>query len=200
MATEIEVGEILAAAMPLYANYKVPSKADGVILAKAWHKVVGHLDRDTLQAAMLDAVTRTEFFPTPMLVLDRAVALKAPPSVSGEEAWGLVLAEVKRGVGYPYQGQHPADPPRMQTTITDPHILAALEVVGGWKVLHSTTDEEDISHRARFAKAYEARVKRGREELKELPAVTAARLQPALDALRQRLTAPGAAVAGGEGR
>ena len=193
MATEKEVGIILTTAMPLYANYHPPVGADAAVLVKAWHKVVGHLDRDTLQAAMLDAVTRTEFFPTPMLVLDRAVALKALPAISSGEAWGLVMADVRRGVGYPWLSE-PASG-RAQPTV-DEAAQKAVEAIGGWKMLAVSTDEDDITHRARFAAAYDAIVKRGREELKELPAVTAARLQPAVRAVAQRLTASRAAQAG----
>src|SRR5690349_4726909 len=90
MATIPEVSKALTTVMPLFANYKPPSEADGLVLARAWHSVIGHLDAETISAALRVAVTRTEFFPTPKLVLECAVGLTAPPQRTGLEAWGQV--------------------------------------------------------------------------------------------------------------
>lgn len=170
--TEHETAKLLAIAAPYYQNFK-PTKAEIEVIVKAWHRQVGHLDYALGEAAMLDACSRCkQFMPTPADFLESYERITAAPSLPAAEAWALVMAEVRRGVGYPYAGV-PDEP--TTTTITDPVILRCVKAVGGWRGLQMSTAEQDISHRAQFIRAYEAIRKAEREQARELPAVTEAR-------------------------
>jgi hypothetical protein len=178
MATEREVGEVLAVAMPLFANYKPPSNdAASAMLTRAWLTVVGHLPVAILRAAMLDAVTRTEFFPTPKLVLDCATALQAPALPrSGLDAWGDVVAAIaKHGYYHPPAGGALTFTAGNYEWDFDDPIVGRLVASLGWAYLcHS---EDAMADRAHFVKAYEQMRDRAHEEQKQLPGVRAAREQ-----------------------
>lgn len=168
MANEAEVGKALASAMPLYANYHPP--ADDLALSaltSAWHNVVGHLEPDVLQAAMTAAATRTQFFPTPSLVLECATELTVGPLKSGAEAWGELQAAIQE-----HHWNHPPDGAQAQMvtnyfwTFSDPAIGKVVKALG-WANL--CLSENQMSDRSQFIRAYEVECARARETAKIQP-------------------------------
>ena len=90
-------------------------------------------------------------FPTIAHLREAAESIVAGEQLTGLDAWGMVMADVRRGVGYPYAGT-PDNP--VQSAITDPVILRCVQSVGGWGHLQRSTDEQDISNRSQFILAY----------------------------------------------
>jgi hypothetical protein len=154
VTTEKEVGRLVAAMMPLFANYRMPaSPEDAQVLYRSWHMMVGHLDTDVLAAAFRVAAGKSEFFPTPALVLDCAVALTVAPKRSGTDAWGDVQAAIrKHGFYHPPGGASVLAVGGYEWHFDDVlagEIVAAL----GWGYLCMSEDE--MADRAHFIKAYE---------------------------------------------
>lgn len=168
---ENEVGKLLAIAMPYYQTFK-PTKNEMMVLVKAWARQVGHMDYTVGEAAMVDACSRCKFFPTPADVLESVEKITMTPLLTGAESWALVMADVRRGVGYPYAGEALNAP---QTCITDKTILRCVEAVGGWRGLQVATTDQDISNRSQFIRAYESISKTQREYDRMLPQVKSVR-------------------------
>jgi hypothetical protein len=168
---ENEVAKLLAIAMPYYQTFK-PTKNEMIVVVKAWARQVGHLDYSTGEAAMVDACSRCKFFPTPADVLESVEKITTTPYMTGAEAWAMVMADVRRGVGYPYAGEAINAP---QTRITDKTILRCVEAVGGWRGLQVSTSEQDISNRSQFIRAYESISKTQRDYDRMLPQVKSVR-------------------------
>ena len=111
MASRAEVYKALLTMTPLFAHYKQPTTDDErAILTNAWHAMVGHLDAATFQAALQLVATRSEFFPTPALVLGAVAELTTTPQRSGDDAWGDVKAAIaEHGVYHPPDGAQYGD-------------------------------------------------------------------------------------------
>lgn len=195
MATEVDIVRVftfLTSAYPSFAaapandEYGIPGTLD------IYREALADIDYDVLKAAAKKCLADCRFFPTIAELRQAAAALTTPPSTSGVEAWGLVMSEVRRGVGYPLQVP-------VECGITDPLILRSVESVGGWKLLQRSTNQEDIAHRARFVEVYETLLARQRDDARQMPEVrqmTAARHAEASALLKQtaaRLTAGGRA-------
>lgn len=179
--TELETAKLIGIAAPYYQSFK-PTKDDMRVLVVAWHRQVGHLDYQVAEAAMLDVCSRSKFFPTPAEILESVARITEPEHLTALEAWALVQADVRRGVGYPYAGV--CDDP-IQTTITDSNILAAVRAVGGWGLLQRATTEQDISNRSQFIACYNQLVARTQSEARTLPAVLQARQLHQANRVRQ---------------
>lgn len=203
MATKAEVGRALAATMPLFANFRAPaSAADMDVLVSAWLGMVGHLDAATFQAALQLVATRSEFFPTPVLVLAAVTELTAAPARTGDEAWGDVKAAIaQHGVYHPPDGAQYGDFRNYFWEFPDP-LVGELVKDYGWTYLCQSEDE--MADRAHFRKAYEMKQQRAREQARLTPDLLAFQEQhrPALPPpTRQREAARLlAAVATGLGR
>lgn len=169
--TENEVAKLLAVATPYYQTFK-PTKNEMMVLVKAWSRMIGHLDYATGEAAILDACSRCKFFPTPAEVLESVEKIVDDPFLTGAEAWAMVMADVRRGVGYPYAGEAINAP---QTRIKDRLILRCVDAVGGWRNLQVSTSEQDISNRSQFIRAYESISRTQREYERMLPQVKSVR-------------------------
>ena len=164
MATPDEVLKSLMVIMPLFANYHPPETDEAVHTLKvAWHRQVGHMDKELLNLALADAAGQSEFFPTPMRVLESAARITQPEMRTGEEAWGDVLKAVGE-FGYLHE-------PGTTWTFKDPLTLAVVNQLG-WRRLCL---EEDDTLEWQFIHAYKALAERGAREARELPAVTEAR-------------------------
>lgn len=193
MATAIDVTRIftfLSSAYPNFApaaaneEYGIPGTLD------IYREALADLDYDVLKAAARKCLADCRFFPTIAELRQAAATIVAPPSASGVEAWGLVMREVRRGVGYPLDIPVPC-------AITDALILRAVDAIGGWKMLQRSTNQEDIAHRARFVEVYETLLERQASDARQMPEVrqiAAARQAEAAALLKQtaaRLTAGG---------
>ena len=203
MATKQEVGRALAATMPLFANYKPPRPdPDGRgsqemdALVAAWLPMVGHLDAATFQAALQLVATRSEFFPTPALVLAAAQELTTAPQRTGADAWGDVVAAIaKHGVYHPPGGVQVLAVAGDVWDFDDP-IVAKLVRAFGWRDL--CMSENAVADRARFIPAYEQEQQREREQARLTPALAAfqAEQRAALPAPAERRQAAARLMAG----
>ena len=159
----------------------------------AFWEVLRDLDGDIFKAACIKVSTDCEWVSVKAL-RDAAAQISLPAQMSGLEAWGMVIAEVRRGVGYPYAGGNAVNAP--QTSITDPLIMRCVESVGGWRALQLSTSEQDISNRSQFIRAYESLAGRYHNEMKQTPHVKAAMQERGsligntLAALAKKLSAP----------
>lgn len=139
-----------------------------------YFKMLGDLDYATMEQAVFKVITdfKADYgnkFPTIAHIREAAAALTAGQFPNGEQAWGMVMAEVRRGVGYPYAGGPGTT--HVATTITDPAILESVIAIGGWRLLQESTLEQDIANRARFVKCYEQMASRRAELERQLPQV-----------------------------
>lgn len=192
MATEQEVGRALAVVMPLFSNYKPPrpndpndprkGSAEMDALVKAWHMVIGHLEPDVLSGALRAAVTRTQFFPTPSLVLECAVELTSAPKRTGLDAWGDVKRAIaEHGSYHPPNGVSVLAVGGYAWTFEDAlvgKVVAAL----GWRTL--CMSENEMADRARFVDAYEQEQRRSGERERLTPDLIAFQGRKQQEALR----------------
>lgn len=154
MATKPEVYKALLTVTPLFAHYKMPTSDDErAALTNSWHMMVGHLDIETLAAAFRVAAGKSEFFPTPALVLECAVSLTTTPQRTGDDAWGDVQRAIKaHGFYHPPGNVAVLAVGSYEWHFDDP--LVERVVAGlGWRYLcHS---EDEMADRAHFRKDYE---------------------------------------------
>jgi len=169
MATEREVGRLITAVMPLFANYKPPANDDDALaLVKAWHMVIGHLEPDVLSGALRAAVTRTQFFPTPSLVLECAVELTTAPKRTGLEAWNEVQQAIaEHGVYHPPNGAQYGDFKNDYWTFSDPLLNKLVDGPKAWVEL--CMSENQIADRARIIDSYEKAQQRAGEQARLTP-------------------------------
>lgn len=155
MATKPEVYKALLAVTPLFPHYKPPADDEArAILTNSWHMMVGHLENDVLMAAFKVAAGKSEFFPTPALVLECAVSLTTPDKRSGADAWGDVVRAINEHHSYhpPDTDGGALDATNYRWSFTDK--IAGKIVNGmGWLYLCMSTDQ--MADRAHFIKGYE---------------------------------------------
>ena len=156
MSTVLEVEKILTGAMALYPGFKLQVEPGD--FAAAWHRHVGHLPAETLQAAMDRAVRGSEFFPSVHEVLKAAGQIAAGAPKTGMEAWAeLEEALSKYGYYCPPDGGTPDGTDNWQVRkvwhFSDPLIARLIPALGGWCALSES--KNIVSDRAQFIKAYE---------------------------------------------
>lgn len=158
-----EFTKAFAVLQSYFPDTKLPKETAG-----AYYLALADIPGDVFLDAVMKCVASCKFWPKVAELREAAETLMFPEKSSGLEAWGLVVSEVRRGVGYPYAGT-PINP--VQTTITDPVILACVRAVGGWTALQVSTNDEDISNRSQFVKCYEQMATRQHELNRQLPQV-----------------------------
>lgn len=126
-----------------------------------YRMAVGHLDKDTLAAAVLHVVQTHEYptFPKPAVLLAAALSIRGQGSRTGLEAWGDVeLALRQHGDYHPPRGYvgHALrlSRTRYEWEFSDPLILPIVNAIG-WSVLCRADDLSN--YQARFIRAYEAK-------------------------------------------
>ena len=175
MATKAEVGKALAATMPLFANYKPPrpnpdgkGSAEMDALVNAWLGMVAHLDAATFQAALQLVATRSEFFPTPALVLAAVTELTTMPARTGLEAWNEVRRAIaEHGVYHPPGGAQYGEFRNYQWDFSDPLVSRLIDGAKAWAEL--CLSENEIADRARFIDAYDKLQVRERDKARLTP-------------------------------
>ena len=185
MATEREVGRALAATMPGIPSFKPPASAEEMdVLVRAYHRQLGHLDAETVQAAFDLAASRSEFMPSAGTVLAAATELTTRPQRSGDDAWGDVKAAIaEHGVYHPPDGAQYGDFRNYFWEFKDP-LVGKLVKALGWTYLCQSEDE--MADRAHFRKSYEVEQARARDEARLTPALAAFQAEQ-----RAALPAPG---------
>lgn len=184
MATKPEVYKALLTVTPLFAHYKMPTTdEDRAALTNSWHMMVGHLEADVLTAAFRVAAGKSEFFPTPALVLECAVSLTTTPQRTGDDAWGDVQRAIKEhGFYHPPGNVAVLAVGSYEWHFDDP--LVERVVAGlGWRYLcHS---EDEMADRAHFRKDYETLQARALADARLTPDLLAFQAQK-----REALPAP----------
>ncbi len=108
---------------------------------RIWHKLLAEVPAPVFMAVIEQVLLEETFFPTVSALYERARKLILPPELSGEEVWGLVLAEMSRvggSYGTPeFPGNHA--------------LLEAVRAIG-WRDICFTA-EPDIT-RAQLREAY----------------------------------------------
>lgn len=169
MATKPEVYKALLAVTPLFPHYKPPADDEArAILTNSWHMMVGHLEPDVLSGALRAAVTRTQFFPTPSLVLECAVELTTAPKRTGLEAWNEVQQAIaEHGVYHPPNGAQYGDFKNDYWTFSDPLLNKLVDGPKAWVEL--CMSENQIADRARIIDSYEKAQQRAGEQARLTP-------------------------------
>lgn len=138
---------VLATAFP---NSGVTSKTFQVYAG-----MLKDLDADVFAAALEQAANGSKFFPSIAEIRDRADAITTPTQLTEADAWGQVMAAIRK-VGF--YGQPVFD---------NPIVTRAVEIMD-WRTL--CTSENVIADRAHFMKIYGQLAHRELEDAKLLPA------------------------------
>ena len=164
MATDFEIKRIwalLGTAYPTYAKEQSTEMMAQTL--RLYQRLLADIPGEMLEAAALQHVASSRFFPTIAELREIAVAIMAPPSTTPMEAWGKLQAAMADVRFYRYaDGYHEFphfDDPILERVVQDM----------GWANL--TASEDTVADRARFLQAYEAYARRMREDQMLLPAV-----------------------------
>jgi len=151
--------KVLATLAAGYPNFTLREET-----VRVYAEMLADIDADILRSASAKCLADCKWFPTIAELRQAATELSRPRLRAGAEAWGDVLAEVRR-VGS-YGAPQFADP-------------AVARVVAGMGWTNICMSEEQMADRAHFIKAYEQTARREEEDARQLPAVRelAARLQ-----------------------
>lgn len=163
MATKKEVSALITL---LEETYHVKDEySDGAVLV--YHKVLEDIPFEVLEAAALEHIANSQWFPKPSELRQKAMSYSIPQIPSALEGWGEVQAEIRR-VGYMGRPQ-----------FANPVTARCVESLG-WKYL--CLSEDLMADRAHFLKAYDQVSSREQRDRVLLPEVSA---------LAKRLTAGG---------
>jgi len=148
MLTTHDIARLL---VPVTAAYGERFQHLGDVTVAAWRHFIGHLPYRVAELAIDRAIRRSPYPPTPHDVLREAAELLLPEDarLSPAEAWGLVLAEVRR------TGVHGR--PNL------PGLVGRAVDIVGWREI-CTSEHVDVV-RAQFCRVFEQLVQRTRDEL-----------------------------------
>ena len=126
---------------------------------KVYMRLLADIPPEVLEAAALECITKSEFFPTVAKVREAAMNLMLNKAAlpSAFEAWAEVCKEIRR-VGY-------AGKPEFST----PLIEKAVQGIGGWRYI--CLSEDGVADRARFFQGYDILMQRAEAQAKMLPEV-----------------------------
>lgn len=176
MASKAEIGKVLGILSAAYPQFgKDVSETALAMTMRVYEQTLQDVPADVLEAAALQQISNSRFFPTVAELRERAAALLAPAERSAMEAWGEVLDTFTDGRYYRFEDGHSYTP-----VFDDPVLAAVVDDMGGyWHVYecHRSKDGNPTADRARFIEAYNARQKRQREERLALPQVERVRAQ-----------------------
>lgn len=150
MATDNAIKQVLAVLSANYPDHFNKLTAEQLRnLRDLYYQALADVDDDTLRAAALRHISTSQWFPKISELRSAAVAVIQPATPDPMEAWGAVLAEIRRTgfYGTPY--------------FTDP-LTAAVVKQMGWKDL--CLSEDATADRARFVDAYARQSQRAREQ------------------------------------
>lgn len=147
----------------------------------AYHRMLQDLDDEVLEAAVLQHISSSKFFPTPHELRDAAANIELgidelPPAM---EAWGQVVAAMNGGLDHYEEGKFIHYGMDNSPCFDNPVLAQTVEAMG-WRRLCLSTNE--VSDRARFIETYNTYLQRGRQEAVKLPEIRQ---------LAARLRAPG---------
>lgn len=153
--TIVEILAVLAAAYP---RFELP-----VATIQIYEKTLSDIPVDALQAATLDLVAESKFFPTAHEIRKSAFALMADDDTpDAYSAWATTLDFVREGRGNPTTGKSREwDIPAL--------IEQTVRQVGGWSYL--ALSENVVADRARFIDAYDRMIEKQEYKTRQLPQI-----------------------------
>jgi len=126
---------------------------------KAYELVLGDLEPELLEAAVVQCLATCRFFPRPAEIRDAAFDLRKGGKPSCYDGWAEVTEQIRhKGLYGQPEFSHPA-------------IEDAVRQVGGWQFL--CLSENPVADRARFVEAYEQADRRSDKAERMLPQVKA---------------------------
>ena len=137
-----------------------------------YEETLSDIPVDALQAATLDMVAESKFFPTVAEIRKSAFALMAEDEPDAYSAWGKTLDLLRDGRGHPIIS-------RSREFDVHPLIEQTVRQVGGWSYLAQT--ENVVADRARFIDAYDRTIEKQEYKTRQLPQIAE---------LAQRLSLP----------
>ncbi len=150
MATDTTVRQVLALLATNYPEQVAKlSETELSLRRQLFVQALADIDDDMLKAAALRHISTSVWFPKVYELRKAAADLIQPATPDPMEAWGAVLAEIRR-TGL-YGVPHFADP-----------LTAAVVRQMGWRDL--CLSEEATADRARFVDAYARQAQRAREQ------------------------------------
>lgn len=155
------VWNLLAINYPSYAD-----KLNADLLKQQlalWQRLLVDVPGEVLQAAALQHMAVSKWFPAVSELRDQAGALTAPPQQAAIEAWGEVTAAMASARYYRY-----ADGFHEFPQFADPVTQKVVDSMGWGNLCGS---EDGTADRARFLQGYEAVAKRAQSERLLLPIV-----------------------------
>ena len=174
MATESEIGQLLAIAAASYPNYTKPDKEKFVVMVRAYHALLGHLPAEVVNAAMNDAMLRSpDFLPPAPSVLNAAGRVLGQSEQADEttalEQWGEVERHVRQ-----FSPDFPINDPQYTRNYSaarfdNPVTQRIVDYMGGIRALHDS--DNPVADRARFLEAYRIECRRTQERRVMLPGV-----------------------------
>lgn len=171
-----ELWTVLTAAYP---TFKTPAAT-----IEVYSRALADLDYEVAEAAVLDAVSKSKFFPTIAEIRETAARLMtgADARMPALEAWGKVKDAVARYGRHGWEGA---------VAYLDPQTADTIRALGWFAFCDSDVDDE-MSWRARFVDLYDQYARRDLRQAQMLPAVREvqqARIET-MRALTAKLTAP----------
>jgi len=142
--TPIESAKVVAMLMAAYPQAQMTRQTSGM-----YERMLADLDRDVAVAAVERLIGSAKWLPTIAEIRFAAAEVRYGPRRLGGEAWGDVVAEMRRVGSY--------GAPRFQ----DPIVTDAVRMLG-WQGLCSSTNE--VADRARFVELYDGLAERNRKE------------------------------------
>ena len=151
MSTRDEVSKLLGTAAQAYGHYELTVETIDV-----YHRLLEDLEQPLLQAAIEQCIAESEFFPTVAKIRTKALDLTRDTSIpTAFEAWEEVCQNAR----------HSSD------DFSHEMISAAVQAIGGIKMLGMATDKDMIAHRARFLECFGIVEQRGQRDRAMLPGV-----------------------------
>ena len=177
--TESQVAKLVAVLMVTYPNAKwiaADLKRDTPGTSTAYERMLVDLDYAAANAAIERLIaTKPAFPPSIAEIREAALAVSSGERRAGGDAWGDVLAAIRR-YGY-------ARTPGRDFELEDPVVLDCIKALG-WQELCSS--ENQVADRARFIELYDKRAAdhRRRELSEGLPAMHRLRMLQSSEAPR----------------
>jgi hypothetical protein len=157
MATTNEVHRVWAVLLSAYPSWEKESSEEKLARTlTVYERLLRDIPGEALEAAALQLIAESKFFPTVAELRAKALSLLGPTFPSPMEAWG----EVKRAIS-----RHG----RYQVPEFDNPITAKVVQGMGW--LSLCDSENEAADRARFMQAYDTLCRREQEDALLLPEV-----------------------------
>lgn len=159
MATLDDIRQIVGTLSLAYPNFERDKRPDQLAaMIDIYHRTLYDIDARLLEAAVMQHITNSKWFPTVAELREAALSLTHFEELSAEEAWIEVKQAIRR-VGYYGVPQ-----------FSDDRIKQAVSAFG-WRELCSYDIEQEGITRAHFMRIYESLQRRSRAVDSMLPEI-----------------------------